>query len=102
MDTNPNRNDRDMLIMLNTKVDQMGFDIKDLKEGVLERLVKVETRLDAEDVFHAAIPLDHYKANSEWVDNFKSNYKLILFFIGLASAAFGGFIDHLLTKFFKF
>lgn len=94
--------DHDMLVTLNTKVDQVTFDIKDLKDSLIIRMAKAEARLDAEDVYHAAIPLKQYDDNSKWVDSFRSNYKLILAFIGISSAAIGGFIDHILTKMFHF
>lgn len=97
-----NRADRDILVAVSTKVDQLTFDVKDLKNDLLSRMIKAETRLDGIDIYHAGIDMAHFQKNSQWVDGFRSNYKFILLLGGLLLGTLGGLVDHLVTKIFHF
>lgn len=96
------RPDRDMLVSLNVKVDQLGLTVKDIKDGLVARVVKLETRADATDVYHARINLERYDRLADWVESFKSNYKMTVIILGFAFGSIGGLIDHILTKMFHF
>ncbi len=97
-----NRADRDILIAVSTKVDQLTYDVKDLKNDLLTRMIKAEGRLDAIDVYHAGIDLMHFQKNSIWVDSFRSNYKFILFLGGILLGTLGGLVDHFMSKLFHY
>lgn len=86
--SNFTRLDRDLLIRVDTKVDAMADQIKDLADGTQMRLSKVETkhetdnakvvaRLDAMDVYHAKIDLVRFEALATWVSNVKANVALL-------------------------
>lgn len=99
--SNFTRTDRDLLIRVDTKVDAMAQQIKDLSDGTSMRLLKLETkhetdlakvnaRLDAQDVYHAKINLEYYNGLAKWVETFKANigliYGLVVLFNGLITA----------------
>ena len=94
--------DHDILVVLNTKVDQLTFDIKDIKDNIVVRIAKVEARLDSMDVYHAGIPLKDYEDIARWTSNFRSNIKFITFVGGLCVAIIGALIERLMQIWFKF
>jgi hypothetical protein len=91
MDKKPNSTpDHDLLITLNTKVDQLTSDLRDLKDNLLSRIIRAETRLDSMDVYHAAIPLKDYDDIARWTQSFRSNIKFIApLLLALVSVAAG-------------
>lgn len=95
------RLDRDLLIRLDTKVDAITQQVKDLADGTQMRLSKLEAkhetdmaksyaRLDAIDLYHAKIDLNRYEGLASWVSNFRANvaliYGVLVFFSGLITA----------------
>ena len=100
--TDFNRADRDLLITLNAKFDQLALQFKDLRDGTLTRIAKLEVRMDAQDVYHAGIPLKRYDELATWVEGFRSNYRLVLFFGGVFLGILGGVASQLLSKIFHF
>lgn len=88
------RTDRDLLISVSTKQDLMAVDIKDIKTDLLGRIIKTESRLDAMDVYHAAIPLKDYEEKAAWVGTFRSNIKFMM----VASALLFGSIGAVIVK----
>ncbi|PWU04795.1 MAG: hypothetical protein C5B43_04115 [Verrucomicrobia bacterium] len=97
-----NSRDHDMLVTLNTKVDQLTFDIKDIKDNLITRMAKVESRLDAIDLYHAQIPLSQYNDIAKWTENFRANLKFIMIISGISLSLFGAIIERLLQLWFKF
>lgn len=91
-----------MLVVLNTKVDQLTFDIKDIKDNVITRISKAEARLDAMDIYHASIPLKDYDTIARWTENFRSNIKFISIIGGTCIAIVGAIIERLLQMWFRF
>ncbi len=78
--------DHDLLIALNVKVDRLTADMRDNNTDNTTRIARVETRLDAIDNYHAGIDLPHFKANSEFVDDLRANWKFIIGISGIALA----------------
>lgn len=94
--------DHDMLVVLNTKVDQLTFDIKEIKDNIITRIAKAEARLDAIDLYHAAVPLKEYGDLAKWVDTFRSNYKLIITFGGIFAGIIGAIFEKIIQNYFRF
>lgn len=90
--------DHDVLVTLNTKFDILAIDVKDIKDNLITRIVRVETRLDAMDVYHASIPLKDYDAIAKWTENFRSNLKFVMAIAGLSMAIIGGLVSQLLAR----
>ncbi len=78
--------DHDLLISLNVKVDRLTADMRDSNQDNAVRIAKLETRADGIDNYHASIDLPHFKANSEFVDDLRANWKFIVGLGGLALA----------------
>lgn len=101
MDKVPIMSDHDVLVTLNTKFDLLAIDVKDIKDNIVARIAKVETRLDSMDLYHASIPLKDYEALAKWVENFRSNLKFLFTVAGLSLAIVGGLVSQILVKWLK-
>lgn len=97
--TNPP--DHDLLIALNVKVDRLSIDVRDNHTDSESRVSKIETRLDAIDKYHAGIDLPHFRANSEFVDDLRANWKFILGFGGVLLAIIEAGLSELIKIYFK-
>lgn len=75
--SNFTRLDRDLLIRLDTKVDGLQDQIKDIAMGTTMRLAKVEARLDQEDIYHAKIDLNYYNDLAKWASGMRANLKVV-------------------------
>lgn len=87
--------DHDLIVTANVKLDGLMVDIKDIKQDLMGRMTRIETRLDAIDVYHARIPLEKYEALATWAEGFRSNIKLMMVFSGLLF----GVISAVITQF---
>lgn len=87
--------DHDLIVTANVKLDSLATDVRDIKQDLIGRIVRVEARLDAMDVYHAKIPLEKYDALATWVEGFRSNIKLMMAFSGMLF----GLISALLVQF---
>lgn len=90
--------DHDILITLVTKVDQLTLDIRDLKTDLITRVAKAEARLDANDVFHAAIPLKDYDEIARWAGNLRANFKLIIIVGGVIVSILASVLSKLIGE----
>lgn len=87
--------DHDLIVTANVKLDGLVKDIQDIKQDLMGRMSRIETRLDAMDVYHAKIPLEKYESLANWTENFRSNIKLMMVFSGLLF----GVISAVITQF---
>lgn len=78
LDTALNREDRDMIIGLNVKVDRLILDIKEIKDDNSIRIAKLEARADGIDQYHAAIDRKHLFEVLRWVDDYRANLRLFV------------------------
>lgn len=95
------RADHDTLIRVEGKLDNVGLDIKEMKDGINNRLVIVETKVTGleklRDEINPTEIVKQVKANSQWIHDFKLTWKLILA-IGATVGGVVGFILSVLTK----
>jgi hypothetical protein len=77
-------------------ISEIKIAVKEIKDSLLERIIKLETRMDAQDVYHAAIPLKKYDDLANWGTSFRSNYKIILTIGGILVGLIGAAVDQLL------
>lgn len=90
--------DHDLLIKLDTKMDGLANSFNQYYTDLTVRVTKVEARLDKEDLYNAAIPMDRIRSNSDWVDGFRSNWRLIAAIFGFAVAIFGGVVSTVILR----
>ena len=93
-------NDHDLLIKLDTKMDGLTQSVNDFHSNLITRVIKVESRLDTMDIYHAAIPLKEYDEAFKWVQRFRANVTLLLGIGGLVIATLGGLIGTYIGKLF--
>lgn len=98
MDTNTPLADHDLLVRLDTKVDGLTQSFQDFHLSLAARVLKTETRLDAIDIYHAAIPLAQYQQAYEWVTKFKNNLTFTVAVGGAMMALLGGVISAILVR----
>ena len=89
--------ERDLLVTLNTKVDQLTLDVREVRDGLAVRMGKAEQRLDQIDVYHARVPMKRYEDLASWVEGFKSNYRMVLIFGGLIMGVVGAVVERLVA-----
>src|SRR3989304_10127424 len=89
--------DHDTLIRVESKVDQLVKEIKDLKEGTTTRIIALETRMDnMETVRDAYNPKDlvpKILEHDQWIHDYKLTQRLFL----LAAGAAGGILAFLIN-----
>src|SRR3990167_11010788 len=94
------RNDRDLLIRLETKLDQLTRDVKDLKDGTSIHIAHLEQRMDAmetiRDQYDPKTFVPMILSHEQWIHDYKLTKRLFL----IAAGAAGGGIP-LLIKFFN-
>lgn len=73
------RENRDLLIKVDTKLDSLTVKVNELSDGTTTRLTKVETRLDQMDVYHAGIDMKYYKDIAEWAYGFRAKLTVFVF-----------------------
>jgi len=71
-----NRDDRDMLIRLDTKMDQMILDVKDLKDGTATKLASLKECVDKHEKW-----IGEQKVNVKWLVAITSAVSGIITFI---------------------
>ena len=71
-----NRDDRDMLIRLDTKMDQMILDVKDLKDGTAIKIAKLKECVDTHEQW-----ISEQKINVKWLVAIASTISGIVTFI---------------------
>jgi len=93
--------DHDTLIRVESKVDQLVKEVKDLKEGTTTRIIALETRMDnMETVRDAYNPKDlvpKILEHDQWIHDYKLTQRLFL----LAAGAGGGIIAFLINFLIK-
>jgi hypothetical protein len=85
--------DHDLLIKLDTKMDGLAASFNQYYTDLTMRVSKLENRMDKEDLYHAGIDLPHLKGNSEWVDGWRSNWRLIIGVFSGVAAITGGVVS---------
>lgn len=67
-------NDHDLLIVLNTKMDVLGTDVKEMKEGTQRRIDKLENdKIDRTEVM--AMKVDAEKVHKDTKDDYETSRK---------------------------
>lgn len=84
--TEPFQTERDLLIRLDTKVEGLTSEVKDIKADIISRMAKAEARIDSLELVNAG---------------FKANIKLIGFVITVLAATIGGVAATVVGKVFK-
>ena len=96
-----NSRDHDTLIRVESKVDQLVKEVKDLKDGTTIRIIALETRMDnMETVRDAYNPKDlvpKILEHDQWIHDYKLTQRLFL----LAAGAGGGIIAFLINFLIK-
>lgn len=95
-----NNADHDLIISLNVKVDRLITDMRDNHADNTSRISKIESRLDTIDIYHGSIDLPHFKNNSEWIDDLRANFKLIIAVGGMIFAIIEAFLTSLIRHYF--
>jgi hypothetical protein len=77
--------DHDLLIRVDTKVDQLSLDIKEIKDGTAQRLAVLESRVEAIEKLHNEVnpteTLKRFETVEKWVNNFQLTWKFILLIV---------------------
>lgn len=94
--------DHDLLITLNTKVDGLVTDVRDLKDGVYSRLQDHERRINRLEHDHVAIggvetAYEQLKENTDFIKNFQRSWRLVAGFLGLLGSVLGLILQALLS-----
>ena len=71
-----NRDDRDMLIRLDTKMDQMILDVKDLKDGTTLQIANLKKQVETHDKWIA-----DQKMNIKWTIGIATTISSVITFI---------------------
>ncbi len=90
--------DHDLLIKLDTKMDGLSLNLKDFQTNLITRVSRTEARLDAEDIYHASIPLKDYDNAFHWVEGIRSNFNLLVSLGALLAATLGAIISTVITR----
>lgn len=94
--------DHDLLIRLESKVDGLVIDIKDLKDGTSQKIADHEARLKVIELSHEKIDpekaIEELHLASQWIHDFKLTWKITLGIAGGVGAAISFFIDLLLNS----
>lgn len=87
------RSDHDTLIRLESKVDTLVTDVKELKDGTTAKLIQLETRISAlEKIGEQYNPRDlvpKILANDQWIHDYKLTYKIIISVAVIVSSIVG-------------
>lgn len=77
-----NASDHDLLIRLDTKVDQLTKDVKSMGDGVTLRVSNIEMRINDLEKLRDEIQPETLavvvRDNAEWIKGFKNTWKLLL------------------------
>ena len=89
--------DHDTLVRLETKLDQLTVDVKDLKDGTNVRIANLEKRMDdmetIRDRYNPKSLVPMIQAHEQWIHDYKLTQKLLL----IAAGAAGGVIAFLIN-----
>lgn len=84
------RADHDLLIRLETKVDQIVIDIKEVKDGTKAQLISLDQRVKAmEELRDKLAPVELHKMileDHQWIHDFNLKWKIILGIAGTIGA----------------
>jgi hypothetical protein len=83
-----NRNDRDMLIRLDTKMDQMILDVKDLKDGTAIKIANLKECVDKHEKW-----ISEQKMNVKWMIGITTAVSSIVTFIISQLLSIGDLIE---------
>ena len=83
-----NRDDRDMLIRLDTKMDQMILDVKDLKDGTATKIADLKECVDKHEKW-----ISEQKMNVKWVVGITTAISSIVTFIISQLLSIGDLIE---------
>jgi len=105
---NGNRSDHDLLIILDTKVDSLITDIKELKDGTTAKLIELDARLGVVELDHQKIGgVDSAFKKLEKVEtkvhDFELRWKTLIALASAVGAVVGFIIDFVAIRagFFK-
>lgn len=102
-----NASDHDLLIRLDTKVDQLTKDVKLMSDGISTKIASIDIRVNAiEKLIDETQPLEvikQIKDNTEWISGFKLTWKLLLAVFSTVSLILGAILGSfsLFDKFVK-
>lgn len=94
----PTTTDHDLLIRLDTKVDDLKIQVQAIKDDLVTRVNKVEARLDIIDLYGAQF-VDAPQL-AVFLRSLRSNIKIILFIGAPIYAAFIALIGEVIRRFF--
>ena len=95
------RNDRDLLIRLETKLDQLTRDVKDLKDGTSIHIANLEQRVDTmetiRDQYDPKTFVPMILSHEQWIHDYKLTQRLFL----IAAGAAGGVLAFIINFIIK-
>lgn len=98
------RSDHDTLIRLESKVDTLIVDVKEMKDGTSTKIAALETRVESIEKVHEKIrPEESVKLLGEvvdWQKQYKLTWRLVIAMVS-AIGAIVGFLTNLVVDFFK-